>query len=174
MTINRFTLCFWFLLPALFWGLSWGIWAQESLGTENSGSALNRLIEISGQLSNLNERLRTELQDSRRSSRELEIMLEISRQELDGLRLELGVLQNSSTELLLAAENSLTELTGLQTALREAESSLMSLELSFAAYREVSERRTNILLRENRLMKWGCAAAGVIAVGFATAFMMAR
>ena len=72
---------------------------------------------------------------------------------------------------LSAAESSQTELTALQTALRKAESSLMSLELSFAACRQTAETRINTLERQNRLWKWGCIAAGVLAVGFGTAFL---
>jgi len=142
---------------------------------------LNRLIEISGQLSTLNERLRSELQDSRRSSRELQTMLESSKRELDGLRRELETLRqelealhNSSTQLLAAAENSQTELTAVQAALKKAESSLASLEQSFAAYRQAAERRINSLERQNRLWKWGCIAAGVLAAGFGTAFLVTQ
>ena len=161
--------------------LPWGLWALESGTTGNetvSVNALNRLLEISGQLSNLNERLRNELQDSRQSSRELQTMLEASKQELDGLRRELGtlkqeleVLQNTSAELLSKAENSQTELAGLRAALRKAESSLTSLELSFAAYREAAENRMSSLEKEKRLWKWGCIAAGVLAAGFGAALL---
>jgi len=176
--------CFFFLFPVLFSGLPLGLWALDSAGKENpqsSGNALNRLIEISGQLSALNERLHSELQDSRQSSRELQTMLEASRKELGELRRELGVLkqelevlQSTSTELRIAAENSQRELTGLQTALRKAESSLASLELSFAAYRQAAEKRISSLERQNRLWKWGCIAAGILSVGFGTAFLAGR
>ena len=152
---------------------SGGIWALDSGTAEterNSESALNRLIEISGELSTLNERLQSELLDSRRSSVMLQHMLETSRQELEALRQELRSLQISSMELLIAAESSQTELTALQTALRKAESSLMSLELSFTAYRELAEGRIRSLERESRLWKWGCAAAGILAACFGTAF----
>ena len=180
MQKSCFTLCFLLLLP----GLPWGLWAQNSaagMSGENSENALNRLIEISTQLSNLNERLRNELQDSRQSSRELQTMLESSRkelgllqQELVLLRQEAEALQNSSTELLMKAENSETELTALMAALRKAESSLMSLELSFASYRETAERRINSLERMNRFWKWGFIAAGVLAAGFGAAFIAGR
>ena len=172
-----------FLLPALFSGFAQG-WALDSGAAPNEGSsanALNGLIGISAQLSDLNERLRNELQDSRQSSRELQNMLETSKQELEELRGELGVLaqelkvlRNSSTELLIKAENSQTELTGLQGALRKAESSLMSLEISWAAYRDSAERRISGLERQKRLWKWGCIAAGVLAAGFGTAFAVTR
>jgi len=135
---------------------------------------LNRLIEISAQLSTLNAKLQNELQDSKRNSRELQTMLETSRKELEGLRQELTELHNTSGELLNKAENSQMELTALQEALRKAESSLMSLELSFSAYRETAENRINKLENENRLWKWGCIAAGVLAAGFGAAFLVGR
>jgi len=166
-----------FLLPVLFSGFSQGLWALDSgaaVNEGNSGNGLNRLIGISTQLSVLNERLRNELQDSRQNSRELLNMLEASKQELEELRSELGVLQNSSTELLIKAEYSQTELTGLQEALRKAEYSLMSLELSWAAYRESAERSINILSRKKTFWKWSCIAAGVLAAGFGTAFVAGR
>jgi len=176
--------CLLLLLPVLFSGLPWGLWALESGKTGNegiSGSALNRLIEISGQLSTLNERLQNELQDSRRSSRELQTMLESSKRELDGLRLELGTLKqeletlrNNSAELQTAAENSQTELAAVLAALRKAESSLTSLELSFDAYRQAAEKRINSLEKQNRFWKWGCVAAGVLAAGFGTALLAGR
>ena len=177
MTGKSFLLLLLFLLLGLFLGFPQGLWSQTSVapGTKgSSGNALNRLIEISGQLSTLNERLEKELQDSRQSSRELQTMLEASRRELGGLRHELEALQSTSTELLIAAENSQTELTALQAALRKAESSLMSLELSFTAYREEAERRINSLQRQNRLWKWGCIGAGILAAGFGTALLLGR
>ena len=146
----------------------------EAGNPHSSGNALSRLIEISAQLSTLNEKLRSELQDSRRSSRELQTMLETSKQEFDELRRELEILRNTSMELLIAAEHSQTELTALQAALRKAESSLMSLELSFAAYREAAERRIYSLERQNRFWKWGCVAAGALAAGFGIALLTGR
>jgi len=169
--------CFLLFLPVLFSGLPWGLRALESETAQaplNSGNALNRLTEISAQLSALNERLQEELHDSRRNSMALETMLEASRKELGALKQELKALQTTSTELLSAAENSLTELNGLQAALRKAESSLTSLELSFAAYRQASERKISSLQRQGRLWKWGCAAAGILAAGFGTALLMGR
>ena len=170
-----------FLLAALSSGFAWASDLEAALNAENSESALNRLIVISAQLSTLNGRLQTELQDSRKSSLELQSMLEASKRELAGLKGELEILkqelealQNTSTELLTKAENSRTELTELQAALRKAESSLTSLELSFAAYRETAENRINGLEREKRLWKWGCLAAGVLAAGFGAAFFAGR
>ena len=108
-------------------------------------------------------------------------MLESSKKELEGLRLELSMLkqeaealQNSSTELLIAADKSLTELTALQEALRKAESSLMSLELSFAAYRRAAEGKISVLERKNKFWKWSCAAAGILAAGLGTALLAGR
>jgi len=169
--------CLLLLLPVLFSGLPWGLWALEAgegENPQNSSGALSRLIEISSQLSALNERLQSELQDSRQNSRELQTMLEVSRRELGELRRELEILRSNSTELLLAAETSQTEFTALQAALRKAESSLMSLELSFAAYRQASELRIYSIERQNRLWKWRCAAAGVLAAGFGAALLTGR
>jgi len=166
-----------FLLPALLLGLPGEISAQNSAGQGNgnsSGNTLSRLIGISEQLSALNEKLSNELQDSKKSSRELQIMLEASRQELETLKRELEVLRISSTELSARADISQTELTALQEALRTAGSSLMSLELSFGAYRQEAETRIVSLKRENRLWKWGCIAAGVLTAGFGTAFLLTR
>ena len=156
--------------------LSWPLSSLEgeAPNPENSESALSRLIEISDQLSILNERLRSELQGSRQNYRELQTMLEISRQELDGLRLELKVLQNVSTELLNSAENSLLESTELMTALKKAEVSLASLELSFAFYREAAEWKITSLEKQNRLWRWGCIAAGILAAGLGTTLMISR
>ena len=164
-------------LPALFLGLPWGLLAQESGTAEaalNSGNTLNRLTEISAQLSALNERLHSELQSSMRNSRELETMLEASRKELDGLRQELERLHQTSTELRNAAENSLMVSNGLQAALKKAESSLTSLERSFAAYRQASEKKISSLERQNRLWKWGCAAVGVVAAGLGASLLITR
>ncbi|MDR0314253.1 MAG: hypothetical protein LBI14_11740, partial [Treponema sp.] len=141
---------------------------------QNSSAALNRLTEISNQLSLLNERLRNELLDSRQNSRELQNMLELSKQELDGLRQELERLRIVSAELSNRAENSLTESTELLTALKRAESSLVSLEQSFAAYRLAVEQRIQRLERENKLWKWGCIAAGVLATGLGTLLLIGR
>ena len=175
MVKSRFTSFCLFLLLLL--GFAQALWAQDSEAAAkelNSGIALNRLIGISTQLSNLNERLRSELQDSKRNSLELQSMLEDSKRELEELRQELEALRNSSKELLSAAENSQTELAALMTALRKAESSLMSLEISFAAYREAAESRISSLERKNKLLKWGFIATGVLAAGFGTAFLIAR
>ena len=177
-------LSFLFLLPALLSVSAQESWAQDSReepNAPNSKNVLNRLTVISAQLSDLNERLQSELQDSRKSSRELQTMLEASRQELEGLKSELGqlkkeleLLQISSAQLLTKAQNSQTELAGLREALKKAESSLMSLEISFAAYREASEKRIKTLTKEKRLWKWGCIAAGILAAGFGAAFIAGR
>ena len=150
---------FLFLSLALFSGLPQGLWAEsgEAANDGNSANALNRLTEISRQLSTLNEKLWSELQDSRRSSKELETMLDTSKTELGGLRRELEalnqeleILQSSSIDLMIVATSSKTELSVLQTALRKAESSLVSLELSFEAYKQAAARRISSLERQNR------------------------
>ena len=146
----------------------------EPQNPDYSGNTLNRLIEISNQLSQLNERLRSELLVSRQNSWELQIMLEASKQELDGLRQELTTLRNVSTELLNKAQTSLSESTELVTALKKAESSLSSLELSFTLYRETAEAKISTLEKQNRLWKWGCIAAGVLAAGFGTLLVISH
>jgi chromosome segregation ATPase len=181
MAKDRFSVFSFLLLWALFLALPSQLFSLEGEpgNPENSGNALNRLIEISDQLSQLNERLRNELQDSRQNSRELQTMLEASRRELDGLRQELGplkqelqVLQSASTALLNKAENSLLESTELLTALKKAESSLMSLEHSFALYQQTAERKILSLEKQSKFWKWGCVAAGVLAAGFCAALVM--
>ena len=139
----------------------------------NSASALNRLIEISQLLSTLNSKLQNELHDSMRSSRELQSLLESSKAELDTLRAELEFLRITSTELLGKMEKSQTASTELMTALRKAESSLMSLDLSFTAYRETADNRIRSLERQNKFWKIGCIAAGILAAGFGAAFGVA-
>ena len=166
-----------FLVPVLLLGLSLEISAQniaDPASVNSSESTLNRLIGISHQLSTLNEKLHSELQNSRRNSMELQTMLAESKQELEELKNELEVLRSDSTELLIKAESSQTELTVLQEALRKAGSSLMSLELSFALYREEAEKKIRSLSRENKLWKWSFIGASVIAAGMSTAFLFTR
>ena len=180
MTKRPFTIFYFLFLPVLLLVLPLRLFSLEGEpekqagNPENSGNALNRLIEISDQLSLLNGKLRSELQDSRQNSRELQNMLEASTLELNGLKQELTVLRTASTELLGKAERSLLESTELQTALKKAESSLASLELSFALYREAAERKISGLEKKNRLWKWGSIAAGVLAAGFAAALIITR
>ena len=162
---------------ALLSGSARELWALETSSAENKESSenvLNRLIGISNQLSTLNGRLQSELQDFRRNSRELQTMLETSRMELDVLRQELEVLHSSSTELLTKAESSQTESAELRATLRKAESSLLSLDLSFEAYRKTAEGRIKNLERDSKLWKWGCIAAGVLAIGFGAAYAAGR
>ncbi|HCC38145.1 MAG TPA: hypothetical protein DEQ14_11345, partial [Treponema sp.] len=78
-------------------------------GTD-SGSVLSRLMAISNELAFLNERLRNELGDSMRNSKELRDMLEASKRELAGMRTELEDLRSGSIVLLNTAEKSGTEL----------------------------------------------------------------
>ena len=174
---RNFFILFCFLLPALLPGFSGETALPNADGQERAGSsesALSRLIEISNQLSALNGRLQNELQDSRKSSRELQSMLENSRKELEELKQELELLRNSSAELLTKAESSQTELSALQEALRTAGSSLMSLELSFSDYREAAESRIASLKKENRFWKFGFAAAGVLSAGLGLTLLLGR
>ena len=179
MLKNRcYVFCF-FLFSVLLLGFSWEIWAEdfsetEKNRTQSSETALNRLIEISTQLSALNEKLQNELQISRQSSSELQNMLKASRKELDELKTELEVLRETSVLLLTKAENSQMELTDLLLVLRKADSSLMSLDLSFTAYKQTAEKQIKNLNREKTLWKWGCIAAGGLAAGFGTAFLISR
>ena len=166
MARSTIVLSLFLLLPVLFLG-SQLLYSQEGeAGAAISGNVLNRLIAISQSLSRLNENLQKELQDSRQNSRELLTMLEASRQELSIYRQELEALRTDSMELLNKAESSLTELAALQAALRKAESSLMSLELSFEAYHRAAEQKINPLTMEAKYWKWGCIAAGLLAAGF--------
>ena len=165
-----------FLLPLVLFLGSPSLFASEGEPENglNSASTLNRLTGILNQLSTLNEKLRNELQDSKQSSASLQIMLEASKQELGSLKQELGVLRIVSTELLSKAESSQTELTALRETLKKAESSLLSLELSFAAYREASEQNIKRLEHEKKLWKWGCIAASILAAGFGGAMLIGR
>jgi septal ring factor EnvC (AmiA/AmiB activator) len=166
-----------FLCLVLFLGPLSRAFAQSSdseLPGGNSQDALSRLIGISTRLAGLNERLRTELEDSRKSSLELRDTLERSKTELDGLRTELEDLRRTSQELSARAETSSQELEGLRTALTRAESSLTNLEQSFAAYRMTAEARIAYLERSGRFMKYGLAAAVLLALGGWTAFALGR
>ena len=172
---------FFFLCLALWWGpLSRGYALPSDpagSGDNSTGSSqneLSRLIGISTRLAELNERLRTELADSRRNSAELSNTLGASKTELDTLKAELEALRQTSTALLNRAELSNQELNGLREALRRAESSLTSLEQSFGAYRMTAESRIARLERSGRLFKYGFIAAAVLAVGGWTAFAIGR
>jgi ABC-type multidrug transport system fused ATPase/permease subunit len=129
-----------------------GLWAEASPSAQPSGSQapatqaisaseLARLSEISTRLAALNERLRTELEASKRNSGELEGSLETSTRELATLRLELEESRRSSSELARRAELSEQESIALREASMKAEGSLRNLEASFAAYRREAEER---------------------------------
>jgi uncharacterized membrane-anchored protein YhcB (DUF1043 family) len=135
--------------------------------TNSSERELSRLIEISSQLTLLNEKLRNELEDSRKNSLDLRNTLEKSKNELDELREELEALRTASAALLNTQNESQTDLTALQAALTKAGNSLASLEQSFAAYKIQAELQIGRLEKTNRIWKWGCAALGVTAAGFA-------
>jgi predicted nucleic acid-binding Zn-ribbon protein len=130
-----------------------------------SGSELERLIGISERLGELNRMLRSELDDSRKSSEELRLMLARSRGELDALKAELEQLRTASTGLLSRADGSQTELTGLREALTKADSSLTSLERSFAAYRQTAELRIASLERSRNGYRIAFFAAAGLALG---------
>ncbi|GHV41407.1 hypothetical protein AGMMS49546_17210 [Spirochaetia bacterium] len=130
-----------------------------------SGNELERLIGISERLGELNRTLRSELDDSRKSSEELRLMLAKSKAELDALRAELEQLRTTSTGLLNRADGSLTELTALQEALTKANSSLTNLEQSFAAYRQTAELRIAGLERSRSIYRIAFFTAAGLALG---------
>jgi predicted nucleic acid-binding Zn-ribbon protein len=131
-----------------------------------------RLTEISARLSEINGRLRSELEDSRKNSAELSNMLTTSKRELDGLKTELESLRKTSTGLLSKAELSNQESSGLREALRKAESSLTSLEQSFGTYRTAAEARISYLEKSGRFFKYGFFAGALLALGGWTAFAL--
>jgi chromosome segregation ATPase len=135
---------------------------------------LSRLLEISTRLTALNEQLRRELEDSRKNSAELQRMLETSKAELEALKSEFSPFQTHSTELLQAARNSERELSGLRTALRQAESSLMSLEGSWAAYRSETSQQLAASKRRTRFYQYGFIAGLILSLAGWTAFAVTR
>lgn len=144
-------------------------WSQSSQGGGASTSfeaELSRLAEISTRLSSLNERLRTELEASKRSSEELEDSLVRSSSELEGLRREFEDSRRISNELASRAERSEMESTELRAALTRAEDSLRSLERSFEAYRLEAEARIR------RLVTWRWIWAAAAAAGWALALIV--
>jgi chromosome segregation ATPase len=165
-----------FLLPVLCLAGSFPAFASPESSTtgsesaESSGNELPRLIEISTRLAQLNERLRTELADSKKSSQELLNMLNESRRELADLRNELENLRQASTGLLSSAETSSQESEALKSALTKAESSLQNLETSFNAYRMTAEGRIAYLERSRTILKYGIVIGAVLAIGGWTAF----
>jgi septal ring factor EnvC (AmiA/AmiB activator) len=133
---------------------------------------LSRLIEISTRLSEINETLRNELEDSRKTSTELYTTLETSKRELERSKAELERLRMNSTRLLETAQNSEQVLSGLREALRKAENSLMNLELSWEGYRITAENRIAALERRARVYPWALAAAALLAAAGWTAFAL--
>jgi len=129
-----------------------------------SAGELERLSEISTRLAVLNERLRTELESSKRSSSELEGSLETSTRELAELRSELEESRRSSIELAASAGRSERELIELRGALTKADDSLKSLEASFAAYRAEAESRIRSLSFGRFLLSCAAAAGWVAAI----------
>jgi hypothetical protein len=173
------------LFCLLFWVFSWawppGLYASplepDGSGNDSAGNSpneLSRLIEISARLSEINGRLRSELEDSRKNSAELSNMLTASKRELDGLKTELETLRMTSTGLLNKAELSSQESSGLREALKKAESSLTSLELSFGTYRTAAEKRIALLEKSGRFFKYGFFAGAFLALSGWAAFAFAR
>jgi chromosome segregation ATPase len=153
---------------ALFWGLPLPVYSQDGTAEENGtsyGSELERLIAISKQLGELNTTLRRELNDSKKSSQELHLMLGKSKAELDALRVELKLLQTASTGLLSTADISQMDLKMLQAALMTAESSLTNLEQSFAVYRLTAERKIEKLEKGRNRYRTAFFTAAGIALG---------
>jgi len=143
-------------VPAFFPASSPGLWGEvlpsvspgglpsaspQPATSAISATELERLSEISTRLASLNERLRTELEASRRSSGELADSLADSTRELATLRLELEESRRSSSELARRAELSERESTALREASMRAEDSLRNLEESFGAYKKAAEAR---------------------------------
>ncbi|GHV90309.1 hypothetical protein AGMMS50268_08120 [Spirochaetia bacterium] len=80
------------LCSVLSWVLPLPVYSLDGEADGNgssSGNELERLIGISEKLGELNRTLRSELDDSRKSSEELRLMLGKSKSELDALRAEL-------------------------------------------------------------------------------------
>jgi chromosome segregation ATPase len=127
-----------------------------------SASELARLYEISTRLASLNERLRTELEASKRSSSALEDSLATSTLELATLRAELEASRRSLKALEDSVARSERESSGLKEALTRADDSLKSLEASFEAYKREAEGRI-MALRAGRAGLVVLAAAGCFA-----------
>ncbi|MFP3091422.1 hypothetical protein LQZ21_13965, partial [Treponema sp. TIM-1] len=72
------------------------------------------------------------------------------------------------------ALNSEQELNELRTALKQAETSLMSLEQSWAAYRTGVELRIASLERQKRIYKYGFIAGIILTLGGWTTFAVTR
>ena len=130
-----------------------------------SASELERLAEISRRLLLLNERLKTELEDSRRSSEDLAALLESSRRELEALRLELEASRTISTGLASRAESSERDSASLREALTRAQVSLESSTTSFEAYRRAAEARLRRAERGKRLLALAAASGWAAALG---------
>jgi uncharacterized coiled-coil DUF342 family protein len=129
-----------------------------------------RLTGILERLNELNGKLRTELHDSRKNSKELSNMLASSRAELETLRTGLEDLRKNSGGLLSTAESSNQESEELRTALMKAENSLRNLELSFTAYRLKAETRIARLEKGRTILKYGLIIGSILAVSGWTAF----
>jgi septal ring factor EnvC (AmiA/AmiB activator) len=168
-----------FFWPAFYLASPLPLFSLELKPEENvnaSGNELSRLIEISNQLALLNEKLRSELEDSRKNSQSLRDTLGKSKEELDVLKLELAQLQTASKALLSTQAESQTDLTLLQAALTKADSSLTSLEQSFAAYRQTAELQITRLekARNGWRIAFFAALGAALAGGITAAAVSAR
>lgn len=143
----------------------WALDSDTDASSTISASELSRLVEISTRLARLNETLRTELEDSRKSSAELARTLESSRVELEDLRRILRELERT-------AQSSARELDGLRTALKRAEDSLQSLESSFAAYRAEATREIRDLKAAKGFFGWLTGIFAALAVSGWAAFIL--
>jgi hypothetical protein len=79
-------------------------------------------------------------------------------------------LRNNSTALLTAALKSERELNELRAALRKAETSLMSLELSYSTYRTETESRLARTDKTSRVFRYLAISLGAAALAGWTAF----
>ena len=169
------SLRFWAALfcAALWWEQSQSAFSQVNAAPESgkiSADELSRLIEISTRLAQLNGTLRSELEDSRRSSEELSSTLGTSKAELEKLKTELEALRSISNGLASSAENSRKASDELREALKRGESSLLSLEISFESYRAEAERRIDRLDRSRGFWRLAALVASALAIGGWAAF----
>lgn len=159
------------------WALLWVLWSpalsfgEEPNQTDNYyENELLRLTEISMQLGRLNERLKNELENSRKNSSELENRLKASKTELEQLQAELKALQSSLIELRLNVTTSLQESKQLKDSLQKTEDSLQSLEQSFNNYKTAAEQELKRLEQSRNRYRLLLIIAGTFAVSGWSAF----
>jgi len=154
-------------LLAVLWALllPGSIFGEEpTTAGKNYEKELLQLTEISTRLGKLNEQLKNELENSRKSSSELETRLSESRTELEQLRAELEALQNNSNELRQSAEISLKESVQLKDSLQKTEDSLKSLEQSFNDYKLKAEKELNQMEQSRKLYRFLAIVMATLAV----------